>query len=85
MIQLSLESEEISKEPITVGCQEALRVKLNAVDREVAVLESHDFKGLSFVMDPGRDFETGWHGFFRDDEAMVSGCHEGIGQVSKHT
>ncbi len=82
---LSSEPQEIPKQPIAVGSEETFRVKLNALDREVTVLKTHDFKWLAFVMDPRGDFETGRHRFFGYDEAMVAGCHERIGQMCKDT
>ncbi len=59
-------------------------MKLNAVDWVVAVLQTHDFEGLAFVVNPCGDFEAWGDGFFGNDEAVIAGCDKRVWEMSEN-
>ncbi len=77
---LRSEFEEIAEQVGAFFGQEAFGVELDTMDGVVAVSESHDFEGLAGIFDPGGDFEAVRYSFAGDDQAVVAGGLEGVGE-----
>ena len=58
-------------------------MKLYAVDRKLTVLESHDLKRLTVVIDPGGDLQAIRDSVSGDDEAVVTRRLEWVGKSGK--
>ena len=58
-------------------------MELNSVNGIVSVMQSHDFPGMSWKIDPGGDFQVRSQRRFRDDQAVVARRGEGVGQAGE--
>ncbi len=80
-----LEFEEIPEQVISRFGQKALRMELHAVYGVFPMLQPHDFKPLTFFVYPCRDFKAIRKALAGDDQTVVSGGREWIGQIRKDT
>ena len=66
--------------------QNRFGVKLYAFDVQRFVPDAHDFvKVARFILGPRRDFQTIGQGGLFDDQGMITGGGERIGQAFEHT
>src|SRR6185312_15605211 len=74
------ELQEILEQPRSFGRQDALRMKLHALDHQVPVPHAHDLS----LRRATADLQGGWQGFRLGDQRMIATHFTGLRQAGEH-